>query len=132
MDELLLMCHILEQNCLILGTRGGTASYRGAALGYDSGPPVLVALHEGDEHGRQRRVRSHFQRLVLEADLELAKDIAEEKLQERQAEGHRRKAVGDALSHDREDAMGSEESRAASEEDAEKLGDAESEGGTTP
>ena len=103
-DELLLMCHVLEQNCIMFGTRGGTASYRGAALGYDSGPPVLVALDEGDEHGSQRRVRSHFQRLALEADLELAKDIAEEKLQCRQAEGHRPNAVEDARSHDRENA----------------------------
>ena len=61
-NELLLVCELCKRNALIFCTRGASAEHLGSVTGHGAEPLVLVALHMGQAG---RRVRSHFQRLVL-------------------------------------------------------------------
>jgi hypothetical protein len=71
-NELLLLCEICQQNVAIFGTNAGAAQFLGAVSGHASSTNVIVAVHLGSS---QAHVRSHFQRLVLCADLRRAKAI---------------------------------------------------------
>ena len=93
-NEFLLVCELCKRNVIIFGTRGASAEHVGSVVGHGAEPRVLVALHMGHEG---RRVRSHFQRLVLQCDvLEMKRQNNEEA--ERRAREAKRMAIEDELS----------------------------------
>ena len=135
-DELLLLCHASRQNCIIFGADGARAHYRGSALGYGDSAPVLVALHEDGARVRQSRVRSHFQRLILKADLEClqqreaeaAARREEEKKKAREEEAARRREEEERNAEDKK-GSDAEMSVVSSESEAEKTSASPSEVG---
>ena len=67
-DELLLLCDVLQRNCIVFGAYDTLASFRGCTLCHAGVVPSLVAIHEG-LHAQQRcLVCSHFQRMILRSD----------------------------------------------------------------
>ena len=66
--ELLLVCELSQQNVAVFATVDDRAVLQGSVAGHASSP-ICVALHVGGAGGR---VRSHFQRLVLLAELRRA------------------------------------------------------------
>ena len=68
--ELLLVCELRSQNIAVFGRRGREAAFLGAITGHESAL-VLVVPHLGEGQGR---VRSHFQRLALEAEIREAEE----------------------------------------------------------
>ena len=77
-NELLLVCELSHQHVAIFATCEARAVLHGSVTGH-AASPICVSLHVGGAGGR---VRSHFQRLVLLAELRRA---AEKKEKERES-----------------------------------------------
>ena len=76
----MVICELARQNLAIFGRRQSEARFLGGVTGHAASPLVLVVLHLDHAEGR---VRSHFQRLLLTADVEQARQLQQQNTKEK-------------------------------------------------